>query len=168
MPNTAHQDDNVISLGNHSTDCFGNVTLCPNGITFSLWFKVEAAYGEGSHVFQSTCLHAFIKKMANGNLQLWATLKNGTHRLKYESFSLVTPNVWHQLGFTYSSKHEFNVWYDGNIHDNVKIVKTPSPTMDFELGCSNRVQYCIRIIFDDLKFWKVWKNHNFMKWLWNI
>ena len=169
MPNTAYQDDNVISLGNHSTDCFGNVSLCPNGITFSLWFKVEATFGLYSHVFQSTCLHAFINKMANGDLRLFATLKNGTHRLKHELFPLFTPNVWHHLAFTYSSKQEFNVWYDGNIHtDNVTIWKTPSPTVDFELGCSSRIHKCLRIAFDDLRFWKVWKNPNFMLWLWNM
>ena len=56
------------------------------------------------------------------------------------------------------------IWKNPNIMLWIKIQF--SPTLDIVLGCSNRVNQCLRIVFDHLRFWKVWKNTNFM--LWNL
>ena len=166
LPNTAHDDNNIISLGTHSNDCFGNVTLCPDGVAFSLWFKPVEIFKTWSHLYQSTCFHAFLKRLTNGTLLLSIDLKNGTHLHRYESFPEVTVNVWHHLGITYSPKYGASAYYDGELQTgNFNISVFGAWTQNFALGCNNK-RYCIRIIYDDLKFWKVWKNPQFMLWLW--
>ena len=168
MPNAAYSDDNIISLGIHSDDCFGNVTLCPDGIAFSLWFKLEALFKSPSHLYDSTYLHAFLKKLANGNLILSVNFKNGTHRLRYESFPDVTLNAWHHLGLTYSPKYGMGVYYDGSVQTgSFEITSKSLSAKDFQLGCTGG-KFCIRVTYDDLRFWKVWKRQEFMLYLWSM
>ena len=168
MPNTAHEDDNVISFGSHSTDCFGNVTLCPNGVAFSLWFKPMETFHKWSHLCASISLHAFAEQLANGNLSLSTDFRNGTHVFRYQSFPEVTLNVWHHLGITYSPTYGTNIYYDGELQKgHYSITSLVMWSQNFQIGCTNK-EWCIRIIYDDLKFWKVWKNPQFMLWLWTI
>ena len=168
MPNTDYKDDNIISLGYHSNDCFGNVTLCPDGVAFSLWFKLEAVFGSTSHLYDSACFHAFLSQKTNGNLRLSVNFKNGTHRFRYESLPGVTLNAWHHLGLTYSPKYGVDIYYDGSVQTGTFEITIHSISpKSFELGCT-RGKYCIRVIYDDLKFWKVWKRPEFMLQLWSM
>ena len=168
LPNTANSDDNFISLGTHSNDCFGSVTLCPNGVTFSLWFKPDSQFGTWSHLCQSTYIHGFFKQLANGNLKLSIDFRNGTHRYRYDSLPEIILNMWHHLGITYSAKYGLNIYFDGVVQTgNFAIISSGISPKTWELGCTGK-KFCIRIMYDDLRFWKMWKNPELVLRLWSM
>ena len=165
-PNIGTLDDNVISLGTHENDCLGNIPLCPNGLTLSLWFKAEPQSHPWPHVFSSTYFTVLFNN-GPGVLKLRTLLRNGTHQIWYLDLSIVAPNVWTHFGFTYTANTGINFFQDGcklTRPKNPQIAEMTPVIKDFELGCTDGA-HCAKITYDDFRFWTTAKDEQFMWWL---
>ena len=156
-------------LGHHNNDCLGNSTLCPNGSTLSLWFKLESKLAAWGHLVEST-LYYVPFKTDSLNYTFNLHLRNETHTQKFKQFPCFSYKVWHHLGITYDPTSGYEVYIDGSIPTG-RTKGTQQETLvykdQFELGC-NAGSQCMRVHVDDLRFWTVKKSKSFMWWLWKI
>ena len=169
FPNEVKNDDNALKLGHHKTDCLGNVTLCPNGSTLSLWFRIESSIGDWGHMFDGTMHHAAFKTDSI-NYTFHLHLKNETHEEVIRNFPTFSYRVWHQLGITYDPTSGYEVYVDGSIPSGLTKVTEQRNLVyrnQFRLGCNNG-HSCLRVHLDDFRFWTVKKSKSFMWWLWKI
>ena len=102
----------AIKLGTHEHDCLGNITLCPNGATFSLWYKPVEISAPWGTVFDSTSLYAFYHLNSEG-FKMFFQLNNGSHLFKFTSVPRVAWLKWYHVGITYSKESDFVVHFDG-------------------------------------------------------
>ena len=156
-------------IGNHKNDCLGNSTLCPNGSTFSLWFKLESKLGGWGHLFDSTLYHAALKT-GSVNYTCHLHLYNETHEQIFKELPTLFYRVWHHIGITYHPTSGYEVYIDGSIPTGLTKVTNQRTLVyqnQFELGCNNG-GLCLRVYLDDLRFWTVKKSKSFMLWLWKI
>ena len=169
FPNNAKNDNNALRLGHHKDDCLGNVTLCPNGSTLSLWFKLDQSIGSWGHLFDGTLYHAAFKTDSM-NYTFLLHLRNETHKQVISNLPTLSYKVWHQLGITYHPTSGYEVYIDGFVPNGLSKV-TEQRTLvyknQFQLGCNNG-GLCLRVYLDDLRFWTVKKSKSFMLWLWKI
>ena len=109
IPNNGAQDDNAIRMGAHSNSCFGNLNLCFNGATFSLWFKFGAeTITQTTSIFQAPYLHIFTEDK-KGEVKVRLETSNGTHLRRFFSLPAFAPGEWHLIGITYSKISDFTV-----------------------------------------------------------
>ena len=167
-PNTqGSNDDNVISLGTHDNDCFGNVGLCTNGATLSFWIKGVRPRYLWPRLLDGSWFE-FWFELRNNELLVSAAMKNGTHYHQFIFFAKMTYDQWHNIGMTFSPGSKPEVYFDGckteavenRISAGMPILRT------IELGCF-RGATCVEIHYDDLRFWTATKSPQFMWWLWN-
>ena len=166
-PNTEGKvDDNVINLGTHENDCFGNVSLCTNGATLSLWIKVALPSHRWPRIIDGSWF-AFWLRFKNNEILLSAQGKNGTHVHLIKYFAKVTNNQWHNIGITFSPGNGFEVYFDGCRTIPTQISDATLIPRSIQLGCQNGVN-CAEISYDDLRFWTAKKSPYFMWWLWKM
>ena len=167
-PNTnGHSDGNTINLGLHNDDCFGNVSLCINGATLSLWIKTAQPTHMWPRIIAGSWF-IFWLKYENSETLVSATLKNGSHELVIRYFTKLSYNQWHNIGMTYSPKDGFEVYFDGcKIALTSQVIANIPTPMSIELGCYNGGN-CVEAKYDDLRFWTAKKNPHFMWWLWKM
>ena len=163
-PNTGKYDGNVIDLGRHENDCLGKLSLCPKGLTLSLWFKADPPSHVWPILFSST--HFTIYFELKGHLRLKALLQNGTHQIKYSTLAHIAPIVWTHLGITYIANSGFEFFHNGcKLTKPNPIVLPMTPVLkNFELGCAGG-QKCMKVAYDDLRIWSSVKDEQFMWWL---
>ena len=162
LPNTFTQDDNTLSLGHHENNCFGNVSLCPNGVTISFWIYMF------THSYKwpipatgpSFQLSAYTPTT---NPLFMITLYNSSHQW-YTSPGLIY-DYWHHFAFVYTAKDGFMLYSDGYRHDPV----TPTPhhkgPQNLLMGCAGS-QHCTIAKYDDLRVWNEAKDEDFIWLLW--
>ena len=155
-------------LGGHSNDCLGNVTLCPDGTTLSLWFKLESQVGNWAHLLQST-LYFVLCQTFGSNYFTHIYLRNETHDQHFSDFPPLSYGTWYHLGITYQPHLGYEVYIDGCLpvgHTKNSHQWTPA-IQNFQLGCDYGNK-CMKVFLDDLRFWTAKKSHVFMYWLWKM
>ena len=167
MPNTGGLGNIAIKLGTHEHDCLGNITLCPNGATFSLWFKPIKTSTNYGTMFESTSLYAYWHQNSTG-AQMFFNLNNGSHVFKFSSLPRVALDEWYHVGIIYSKLSGFLVYFPECLpRQPDEIQRYNVIVKNFDLGCIPR-QYCVRVYFDDLRFWTVKKSTQFIRNLSNM
>ena len=161
-PNTeGFTDDNVINLGTHDNDCFGNVSLCTNGATLSFWMKAgRPSYGWPKLLDGSW--FEFWFRFKNDELLATVRLQNGTHRHDLIHFAKITYNQWHNVGMTFSPGNGFEVYFDGckTIRTGIQTSNSLNP-VHIELGCAGG-DHCAKINYDEIRFWTATMSPSFM------
>ena len=167
-PNSAQYDSKTIELGDHRQDCLGNMALCPGGFTFSLWFKAADIGVQWSHPFHSTYMLFFVRRLPNG-MKPYFTLRNETHHHLVGKTNILSFDNWHHVAITYSKNSGYNTYFDGCIAPDVnpKVEDIVLVHRKFEMGCDNGNK-CMKIHYDDLRFWTERKSPQFIRWLWNM
>ena len=164
IPTTGGTGNMVINLGTHEHDCFGNIGLCPNGATFSLWFKPLELSTEFGTLFRSSSLVAYMHQTSAGAV-VHFNLNNGSHIFNFFNMQRVAWDQWYHVGITYSRTSGFAVYFDRCApHLPDKIKEYNKTIKNFELGCSTGMT-CGRVHLDDLRFWTVKKSTQF---IWNL
>ena len=169
FPNTGKHDDNVLRLGSHSNDCFGNVSLCPNGLTFALWFKLESQITGWSHPFHGIPYRPYFETYLN-SYKPHINLLNATHLHAFHGIPVLSYGEWHHLGITYDATSGFAVYIDGCVPADNTILKSTvnwAIPNDFVLGCEGGTK-CTRVHLDDLRFWTAKKSALFIWHLWKM
>ena len=165
-PNTGTYDDNVINLGSHLNNCLGRISECPNGSTFSLWFKPLQHPHNWPVLLNSSNYNVALEQTPHGFVP-GVRLNNGTHEHHFSNFGKVSQDAWHHFGLTYSRIDGFEVYIDG-CRGKAFLVRPVSPVAkDFELGC-RRGANCAKVLYDEFRFWTVKKSQQFVGWLWNM
>ena len=169
LPNIERFDDNVIKLGDHNNDCLGNISLCPGGVTLSLWFKIEYYITNWSHLFRSTSFYCPMHCNAT-SCALYVYVRNESHMQQFPSFTDLSYGKWHHMGIACDESSSCVVYIDGCVPSGTyKVTRQENlvDRKDFELGCDNGNK-CTRVHYDELRFWTVKKSQLFMWWLWNL
>ena len=151
-------------LGHHKNDCLGNLTLCPNGSTLSIWFKLESRITDFSHLFHSTLYSPRVRTYSS-DYAIYFHLRNETHKQVLSDFPRLLYGEWHHLGITYNSG--FEVYVDGCVPLGITKKMFQESLVyknEFEFGCDGGNK-CTRAHLDDLRFWNVKKSRIFMWWL---
>ena len=151
-------------LGSHKNDCLGNLTLCQNGSTLSLWFKLESSIVNWSHFFQSTLYYAPLRTYAT-DYAIHFHLRNETHDQRWFDFPRLLYGEWHHLGVTYNSG--FEVYVDGCVPTGLSKSMVEESLVyknEFDFVC-DRGNKCTRAHLDDIRFWNIKKSRVFMWWL---
>ena len=118
--------------------------------------------------FISTSLHTLFPRATEG-LYLRLKVHNGTHFHVIDVEFPITYDKWHHLGIVYSLDHGIEVYVDGckQVY-SIDGIKSQNPEIrNFHLGCNNGGN-CVKLHYDDLKFWAVRKTQQFMWWLWSM
>ena len=165
-PNTASLNDKVINLGTHENDCLGKLSLCPKGLTFSLWFKLDPHTDIWRNLFTSTHFTVSLVKVS-GVLKLNSFIRNGTHQIKHVGLTVITPYTWSHFGFTYSVNYGSEFFHNGcKLTNPNPVITAKIPDIrNFQFGCY-RGEYCTKAAYDDFRFWTAAKDEQFMWWLW--
>ena len=169
LPNTDKSDDNEIRLGIHQNDCFGNITLCPNGLTLAFWIKIQSKITSYSHFLRGTTFKFLAHALAN-NYNPIIRLFNTTHRQESRGILGLSYGEWYHFVITYDASSGSGLYLDGRVTSReawVTIVWTKGNVNDFILGCEGGSK-CTRVHYDDLRFWSVKKSSQFICYLWKI
>ena len=170
-PNTGTTHGNVIDLGTHENDCLGSLSLCPNGVTLSLWFKIDSVFS-WPMLMSSTYFVIGMDEIpgAPGSVKVKSHSLNVTHEITYYELYIVQPNVWTHFALTYNVNSGYEFFQDGckltKESKNTYIKETAPVIKNFELGCS-KGSNCVKFAYDDFKFWSTAKDEQFMWWLAN-
>ena len=158
----------AIKLGTHEHDCLGNITLCPNGATFSLWFHPVLLDKPWGTLFESTSLIARCKQNSDG-FQMYFDLNNGSHTFEFNQMPWVAWHKWYHIGITYSKESGYAVHFDGCIPKLANSIapRNATASKNFVFGCVPFAQ-CVRAYYDDLRFWNVKKSPVFIWGLSNM
>ena len=165
-PNTGSLNDKVINLGTHENDCLGNLALCPNGVTLSLWFKVDDPFSWPIMIYSTHFIFAI--ERTSGGLKLKSHSKSMTHEITYHQLSTIKTNIWTHFALTYTTNSGYEFFQDGcKLTKQNPVIRPMTPVIrNFELGCANGAN-CMKIAYDDFKFWSTAKDEQFMWWLAN-
>ena len=109
LPNSHHADGNLINMGAHASDCFGNISLCPNGFTFSIWFTFAPLNTTYTDFLYSTIMFFVFTLHSENNFRLGVTAFNETHIHQFWALPIFPSRDWIQVGLTYSRGSGFKV-----------------------------------------------------------
>ena len=153
-----------LSFGRHETDCLGNVTLCPNGVTISFWiYMYKQSHMYPRPVDGPTIEIMGITKPSSGEFRL--SLYNTTHRWHKRQFIIY--NYWHHLAFVYTAKDGFTWYFDGYRYNPFNGKEIYRGAQDFEVGCRGGA-HCSKAKYDDLRVWNEAKDEKFIWRLWQL
>ena len=165
IPNVGPDDGIHINLYDHSNDCFGKVTLCPKGVTFSIWFKAPAQTHDSLCMFSSPMMRIFFNRMLDGQLQPRYIL-NDTSYLALGN--PVTLDEWHHIGIVYYNT-EWAVYRDGCKESLGTGDTAGAPAGNqvgiIHIGCEGGSN-CMNVYVDTIRFYNEMKNGHFMWMMW--
>ena len=165
-PNNSTFDDNRILLGSHENDCLENVTLCPDGVTVSLWIYMF----EQSHQWPAPVngplffLFAYAGSPAGSpGPYIVVRLYNATH--EWRKGRPLIYDYWIHFAFVYSAKDGFTLYSDGYRQDPLSPKPKSRKSVNLEMGCLG-MKHCTKAKYDDLRVWNEAKDENFIWRLW--
>ncbi|CAH1797704.1 unnamed protein product [Owenia fusiformis] len=158
-----------VDLGNRRTECFGDLELCPNGYTLSLWLKIGKTSGRslyylssGGQTYQS---YGMTLLLQSSRILVTFTTKTKSWSVSYSS---PTAAEWHQVVMTWkdpsisdmytSDVAKLSLWWDGvNVATANSFASRNVQTTvfnDFVIGRPNNgfARYGEAVI-DELIFW---------------
>ena len=164
VPNTAATEGNKLSLGLHENDCLGNVTLCPDGVTVSLWIYMFSQYHQWPYM-ASGSMFEIMGRTSRGQIPrtFQITLFNGTHKWTTEHGLIYS--YWHYFAFVYTKKDGYTLFFDGYHYNPIIPTVWVKASRNLELGCREG-SLCSKAKYDDLRVWNEAKDENFIWHLW--
>ena len=160
--NTGTIGSNKIILGNHQNDCFGNVSLCPDGVTISFWIYMFSHPHNWPGPVNGPVFYFFCytpSKNPHCTVKVW----NGTHR--WQRNERIIYNYWHNFVWVFTPKDGLTWYVDGYRRDPM----TPNPEIrgprNLDLGCLG-TQHCAIAKYDDIRVWNEAKDENFIWQFW--
>ena len=163
IPNIGTFDGNYIDLGSPPSNCFGDLSLCENGMAFSLWFKLNSGIHTWPFLIFSKHVEIYMyAQQLHFNMQFY--LKNNTHSFNLGSSLKMIYDQWQNVAVTYEETVGFKVYING-----IKAIATFAINeislveLNFQIGCKLN-HNCLGGVVDELQFWDEWKDSYFI-WL---
>ena len=164
VPNTGTGDGNKLSLGRHETDCLGNVTICPDGVTVSFWIYMYYHSDEWTYPVYGPMFQIMAKPYGGSTGGTFVIgLYNGTHRWRIGQGLIY--DHWHHFAFVYKEKEGFVWFFDGYRYNQITPIAEKRTSGKLELGCK-RVTNCSKTKYDDLRVWNEAKDETFIWRIW--
>ena len=147
--------DDYVDLGYHGDSCFGNITLCVNGLTVAMWLWPNVTDSQQIYFSNSDGKNVCLQFKQRSHGQLGVKLKTLTHKYKSSDYELT--NRWTHIAVSWYPEKKLVVYIDGCVHDDVAGIPELN-TYDIKntvIGKNpkNNNKYAAGII-DEFNFWE--------------
>ena len=159
--------DTSVDLGAIRDNCFGDPSLCSEGLTLSFWINRASTNGATYYICNGgqTGASYGISSSSKSNGIIHFAIKTKTHWFTIDSNS-VTMGNWHHVVISWPHDKRFKLYVDGEyIDQSNEEVRAISSTQynNFYLGKPNNGDmYFGTVIFDEILFWDSPKEANFI------
>ncbi|CAH1793213.1 unnamed protein product, partial [Owenia fusiformis] len=106
--------DQWVDLGNHRHECFGDLELCPNGYTLSMWLYIGPKVANEMYYFSSggqtgSSFGVALFWLA-GNLGSWFSTRTEIWKVSYPGATL--REQWRHIVLTWKQDEGLKLWID--------------------------------------------------------
>ncbi|CAH1776660.1 unnamed protein product [Owenia fusiformis] len=150
--------DQWVDLGNHRHECFGDLQLCPNGYTLSIWLYIGPKVANEMYYFSSGGQTGYSFGVAlrwlSGDLSSWFSTRDEIWKVSHPG----EKGVWQHIVLTWKQVEGLSLWINcTNVEtDTVSDTRNVQTTQwnNIVLGRpNNNFGYYGEAIFDELIFW---------------